>query len=317
MHVDRFLFWTRPVGMRRLLGTLMMVGLTTGAAQAAQSSATKPEVPSGAQFVTVPGDSDRGTSLPALWFPASAPASASASPAVVLFHGCSGAFFRSGALNTRFLAMAKRLTAQGYGVLIPDSFTPRGHDSICSIPLKKRPIGMTERVRDAYVALDYVAKRKDVQAANIGMIGFSHGAMTVLNSDDANFPAVDPATLTSARYNGAIAFYPGCAQVVRREPAFNARTPLLILIGEKDDWTFPEHCQRLAARAAKAGQPVSIVTYPGAYHAFDMTSPARLRTDVKRGRNPDGVHVGGDPVAREDAYQRVDAFFQQRFSTGH
>lgn len=173
-----------------------------------------------------------------------------------------------------------------------------------------------ERVRDAYIALDYVAKRKDVQASNIGMVGFSHGAMAVLNSDDANFPDVDPARLTSARYNGAIAFYPGCAEVVRREPAFRARTPLLILVGEKDDWTFPEHCQRLAARAAKAGQPVSIVSYPGAYHAFDMTSPARLRTDVKRGRNPDGVHVGGDPVARDDAYRRVDAFFQERFSNG-
>lgn len=210
--------------------------------------------------------------------------------------------------------MAHRLTAQGYGVLVPDSFSSRGYESICSIPLKKRPIGMTERVRDAYVSLDYLAKREDVQASNIGMIGFSHGAMAVVNSDDANFPDVDPAALTSARYNGAVAFYPGCVEVVRREPAFSARTPLLILIGADDDWTFPDYCQRLVNRAAQAGQPVSIVTYPGAYHAFDMTQPPRLRTDVKRARNADGVHVGGNPAARDDAYRRVDAFFQERFN---
>ncbi len=323
MQVDRFPSWSRPAVMRRSLGTLVVLGWIAGVSHAAQPESAKPQVPSGAQFVTIPGDKDGGPPLPAFWFAASSQAGAdvgagpgkatAARPAVVLLHGCSGAFYRSGRLNARFLTMANRLVAQGYGVLVPDSFSPRGHQSICNIPLKERPIGMTERVRDAYLALDYLARRKDVQASNIGMIGFSHGAMTVLNSNDSKFPDVDPGALTSARYNGAVAFYPGCVDVVRRKPAFSARTPLLILIGEKDDWTFPEHCQRLANRAAQAGQPVSIVTYPSAYHAFDMAEPARLRTDVKRARNPDGVHVGGDPVARDDAYRRVDAFFRERF----
>ena len=47
--------------------------------------------------------------------------------------------------------------------------------------------------------------------------------------------------------------------------------------------------------------------YPDSYHDFDNpAAPVRLRTDVPNGVHPgQGVHAGGNPAAREQAYQRV------------
>jgi dienelactone hydrolase len=46
--------------------------------------------------------------------------------------------------------------------------------------------------------------------------------------------------------------------------------PILILIGESDDWTASEDCERLMERRAGNGATMKLVTYPGAYHGFDL-----------------------------------------------
>ena len=50
---------------------------------------------------------------------------------------------------------------------------------------------------------------------------------------------------------------------------WHTSTPLLILIGAADDWTPAAPCERLAAAADKAGEPVTYQAYPRAYHDFD------------------------------------------------
>ena len=61
--------------------------------------------------------------------------------------------------------------------------------------------------------------------------------------------------------------------------------PLLILIGEKDDWTPAEPCRWLAETAQAQGYPVEITVYPGAHHSFDSTAPLRY---VPGRNNPNG-----------------------------
>ena len=86
-----------------------------------------------------------------------------------------------------------------------------------------------------------------------------------------------------------------------------ADTRVLLLVGELDDWTPPQACQRLAAQAADP-RPV-IETYRGAYHGFDSTVPVRLRTDVPNGLNPGkGVHVGRNPAALKQSRERLLQF---------
>jgi dienelactone hydrolase len=100
---------------------------------------------------------------------------------------------------------------------------------------------------------------------------------------------------------------------VRADAAGVYRTPapLLILIGEADDWTPAADCRALAEAAGRAGQPVAIKTYPGAHHSFDSRHPVRfvpgrLNPSAPGGR---GATTGGHPGAWADSIREVTAFF--------
>ena len=58
-------------------------------------------------------------------------------PAIVALHGCGGMYSalasRRDELSVRHRAMAELLTDEGYIVLFPDSFRPRGRDEICTV----------------------------------------------------------------------------------------------------------------------------------------------------------------------------------------
>jgi dienelactone hydrolase len=57
-------------------------------------------------------------------------------PAVVIMHDCSGLGPRSSGAPDRW---GRELLGQGYLVLIPDSFTTRGHaDGVCTDPSPNR-----------------------------------------------------------------------------------------------------------------------------------------------------------------------------------
>lgn len=227
--------------------------------------------------------------------------------AVVMFHGCSGGLTKSGKISSRFQNMAQLLNGMGYGVLLVDSFNPRGEREICTTKPKNRTIFSKHRWLDAYGALVYLNGRADVLPGKIAAIGFSHGGTNALQVVDANLPAYKD---TGKGFVASVSMYPGCTEVLRKSPQFKAYAPLLVLVGELDDWTPAGPCERLTQRSQESGEPVEFVSYPGAYHGFDQTSPVHLRTDVTHGVNgAAGVHVGGNPAAREDAYRRIREFF--------
>jgi dienelactone hydrolase len=87
--------------------------------------------------------------------------------------------------------------------------------------------------------------------------------------------------------------------------------PLLILVGEADDWTPAEPCRKLTEAAQKAGYPVTIKIYPGAHHAFDGSSPVRYLPTRVNVNSPSGrgATTGGDPKAWADSIREVTAFF--------
>jgi dienelactone hydrolase len=79
-----------------------------------------------------------------------------------------------------------------------------------------------------------------------------------------------------AGFAAAVALYPGCVASRRtwsNTGVYQPVAPLLILIGDKDDWTPAEPCRKLTEAAQQAGYPVTIKIYPGAYHSFDSYSP--------------------------------------------
>ena len=224
--------------------------------------------------------------------------------AIAMFHGCAGALGRNGNVTQRFRDMAALLNEMGYGVLLVDSFNPRGEREICTTRIKSRDIGEEQRWLDAFGAIEYLNTRSDVLPGKIAAIGFSHGGTNALQVMDAGLP---PKKEGKPGFVASVAMYPGCTTTLKKSPAFRAYAPLLILAGELDDWTPVEPCKALAANSRGRGEPVEIEIYPDSYHGFDETSPVRVRTDVIRSGHP--VHVGGNPAAREAAYKRIREFF--------
>ncbi len=250
-------------------------------------------------------------------------------PAVIIMHDCSGLGPRSSGAPDRW---ARELVGEGYVILIPDSFTTRGHaDGVCTNPSPTRTeVNPSRRVRDAYAALAYVRTLPYVDGSRVGVMGGSHGGSTTLASMAA--PEGDKDIFAREKRVGfaaAVALYPGCAaryggwQVARQSGSrgpimdysgvYKPLAPLLILIGESDDWTPAEPCRKLTEAAQRAGYPVLIKVYRAAHHSFDSDRPvryveARININSLTGR---GATTGGDPEAWADSIREVVAFFAQ------
>ena len=249
--------------------------------------------------VTFPGP--QGVVLRATLFH---PAGVGPFPAVVALHGCGGLNNPNGALNARHADWGERLSAQGFLVLMPDSFGSRGAGSQCATHERSIRPGR-ERTADAYAAKAYLQGRSDVKPQAVSLLGWSHGGSTVLYAVAASAHGSDGAP----PFARAVAFYPGCRRPAEQD--WHDKVPLEILVGGADDWTGAEDCRVLAARAQARGEPVAIRVYPGAYHDFDHPNlPVRERRGLAYTAGENGVaHVGTDPAARTDALARVPGFF--------
>ena len=240
-------------------------------------------------------------------------------PAMVIMHDCSGLGVRSSGAPARW---ARELGARGYVTVIPDSFATRGHpDGVCTNGSPSRvDVAPSRRVRDAYAALAHARALPYVDGRRVGLMGGSHGGSTTLASMAAPQNAWDLlAREKRAGFAAAVALYPSCGVTLGTWRAdgtgtYRAVAPLLILIGERDDWTPAAPCVKLAASTRATEHPVAITVYPGAHHSFDSDRPvrfvaARVNSHAPGGR---GATTGGDATAWADSIRRVVEFFGER-----
>lgn len=205
-------------------------------------------------------------------------------PAIILAHSCAGT-------NPHTDAWGKRLVNWGYLVLAPDSFGPRGTKAVCTTPGVVTP---NMRVADIAGALDYLATRPDVVKGRIGIVGHSHGGSTVIRSAQQSFG------LARRGLVAGVAYYPACS------PQFDGGIdiPILLLAGDKDDWTPADRCRNLVSGLQRDGI-VDAVYYPNAYHSFDSKVADRNVPDAAGKLH----HLAYDPVAAPDSEARTRAFF--------
>jgi dienelactone hydrolase len=246
-------------------------------------------------------------------------------PAVVIVHDCSGLGPRSSGSPKRW---AQQLVPQGYVVLIPDSFGPRGFpDGVCMANISGREaVDFPQRALGALAAL---RRLPYVNGDHIGIMGGSHGGSTTLMSMSAPVGGY----LAEAKEHGfaaAVALYPRCdstygewsilRQGGRVGPmsahfgTYKPLAPLLILSGELDDWTPAEPCRQMVEKSKSAGYPIDIVVYPNAHHSFDSAFPVRFiaeRANIAS-RTGKGATTGGNPEAWADAKERVAKFFGEK-----
>jgi dienelactone hydrolase len=247
------------------------------------------------------------------WFFKAKADAPSKAPLVVALHGCGGLYGRDKDLNARHAEMGALLGRQGYHVLFPDSFTPRGYNSICTIKIGARDLNVANRRRDVLGALAWAAARPEVDAGRIAILGWSHGGSTVLSANNRRNTEV---TGSAVQPRAAVAFYPGCSAYVKAADGYRPNAPLLLLIGEKDDWTPAKPCVELHEKMLRQnpGDAFELRLYADSYHDFDAPNvPLRVRKDVPNGVNPGrGVTVGSNSVAREKAYAEVVEFLRER-----
>lgn len=242
-----------------------------------------------------------GTPLKSLLLHPNAMPSTNPRPVIVALHGCGGLYTTSGInrgkLNPRHAGMAQLMTANGYSILFPDSFSTRGESSLCSQKFSIRKIKQSHRSDDVDGALLWLETQPWADASKIVLLGWSHGGSTALRSIDANRQKVASRRLQPS---AAITFYPGCSDALKDN--FRPQIPLVMMLAELDDWTPPGPCIQLAKNVG-----ASFFVYPDSYHDFDNPVGAvRLRNDVPNGVNPGkGVHVGRNPITGPQAWDQL------------
>jgi dienelactone hydrolase len=225
-------------------------------------------------------------------------------PAVVALHGCDGIFTPSGKVGANYADWGERLAAAGFLVLLPDSFGSRGVGSQCRSS-ERLVRAFVERVADANAARHWLQRQPFALRERVSLLGWSNGAITALW-------AVRPQARRQdgmPDFHTAVAFYPGCRTMAKT--GWIARLPILILVGKADDWTPAAPCEQMVADAQGRGVAATLVTYPGAYHAFDRANfPLRELTGLRYSADGSGkAHVGTDEAARANALKRVPEWF--------
>jgi dienelactone hydrolase len=223
-------------------------------------------------------------------------------PAVVLLHGCAGPYDKAGALKARDRDWAERLVAQGYVVVLPDSFHARGVDETCTREHAPVRPGV-ERARDAYGALLWLQAQSFVRGDDVGVLGWSNGGSAVLAVVTRSSRA-RPVPLAHD-FRVAIALYPGCKSARERHDWLPLALPLHVLIGSDDDWTPAAPCEALVDDARAQHADLDLVVYPGAFHDFDDPHlPRTVRHNVASTSSHTAT-IATDPGARADAIERV------------
>jgi dienelactone hydrolase len=261
--------------MRRAGMTMLL--LLAGAPAAAQDAPiwSNVQVP----VVAVPEARPAGSPLPGRL---ALPAGAGPFPAMIVLHGCGG-------VAQREHDWAVRLTGWGYAALVLDSFTPRGAGNICRAT---RSISSFDRAGDVLAAGLFLRTLPAIDGNAIGVIGFSHGGGSIVSVTREQFAGLYPGLIKAG-----VNYYGGCSN----NPQVQRVIPMLVLIGESDDWVSAKDCVAYREQV-RTTQPVEIVVYPGAYHDFDTLT---AHGDAF------GHHVEYDPIAAADSFARTRAFLDR------
>jgi dienelactone hydrolase len=203
-------------------------------------------------------------------------------PAVVMLHSCLG--------PSKYQdPWEDRLINWGYVTLRVDSFGPRGESNDCANTGK---IDFLTRAADSHDAKSYLSRLPFVDSKRIAVIGWSEGGITTLSALHKTFGGKG-----KTRFRVGIAFYPYCNDSLE-----NMNSPLLILIGEKDDWCPARSCTRLMPKEKNPEREIILKVYPGAYHCFDWEGLDMIYQ---------GHRLLHDPAAEADAIIQVRNFLEK------
>ncbi len=217
------------------------------------------------------------------------PAGAGPWPGVVAIHESFG-------LNDVVRRQADRLAAAGYLSLAPDLFSDGGMARCVVGAFRSLFSGEGKAITDIDTARDYVKGHADC-TGKVGIIGFCMGGGFALVTATRGFDA-------SAPNYGVL---PKDA-----EKALSGACPIVASYGKKDV-SLRGAAGKLERTLTKLEVAHDVKEYPSAGHSFlnDRYFGPQPTHAIQR-----ITHVGPDPVAAPDAWQRIEAFFGAHLSNG-
>lgn len=180
-------------------------------------------------------------------------------PAVILLHLCGGLEpIGLAALQSH----SRELLAAGFATLILDSYGPRNlaKGKAC----RTFPMGFV-RTSDASNAMAVLLGHAKISRDNIFLLGLSDGASAAIISAKTGG--------STGQFRAVAAYYPGCERLLGVNVVF--RSPTIIFVGEKDDWTPPGDCIKAKSSGVDTGAELQVVSYPNAHHGFDQQHAPR------------------------------------------
>jgi dienelactone hydrolase len=214
-------------------------------------------------------------------------------PAVLIAHGSGGI------LAGREHDWAARMNALGYASFVVDSFSGR---SLRSTAADQSRLPTMANVADALAALKLLATHPRIDGQRIAVMGFSRGGQVAL------YTALEPIRKgmidDDLRFAAHVALYPSCNIPYRADAL--AGGPILMLLGEADDYTPAPPCLAYADWFKSRGAKIETRTYPGAYHDFDVPFPPRRYANLQSARNCKAeVIVGNGTMKRLDTGEEM------------
>ena len=224
-------------------------------------------------------------------------------PAVIVLHGSAGPSEREG-------GYAGPLNEAGMVTLELDQWSPRGLAGGSA----GRPRTVHETLPDLYGARAWLAAHPKVDAARIGVLGFSFGAVAGML---AATKARNAPFLGEDHFAALMPVYPVC-HLYNRAPGFEFEgltdAPVLIVTGASDGYdNDPDAGPKLAAALAPADRAkVRTEVMANAHHGFDMPGPERQVEDPAGNRGAGGlVTMAYNAEAAARAHRLAVAFFSQ------
>jgi len=184
-------------------------------------------------------------------------------PAMVVLPGSGGI------MPGREMAYGELLRDNGYAALVVDYYLPRGLGT--EVPYQLKTISVTEFdvLADAYAALRALGAHPAIDAARIGVMGFSYGGMATRLAMDARMHKIMAADLKPFALH--VDYYGPCFQ--QFNTARTTGAPLLSLRGAEDASNEMVECARREHELRVAGSEVGALIFATAGHSWENLVP--------------------------------------------
>jgi dienelactone hydrolase len=180
-------------------------------------------------------------------------------PAVILVHAWGGVL-------VNLDDWARQLNSWDVAVFIQDSLSGRG---IVGGTAEDGQLSGLSRMIDSYRSLARLAQHPRIDPNRIAVMGFSYGTVAALWSSSERFRKLyGPPNTQFAAHIGLYAF---CVTQYRDDDKVTGR-PIRLFHGTGDDWNAIEPCRAYVARVKTNGADASLTEFPGATHAYDITT---------------------------------------------